>query len=396
MGNFARALVFGVVAFVTVAGCGGGAGTKSPVGEVICDDKRHGLDCESEVRYQGVKTEGGVHVLNIAGGNAAFADTALRQINGEVEKFIISQTRRCRDYNACVLTPQAYLQEASHARERFEGGISPLVDRVNTGDASAADQLLADVGNVKGGPALKISVTLDAVLPDSVGGGTKVIAPNFPLPTNSKIAFNFTVNQTAHVYLFQIDAEKKVSVLFPDDRIATRNPLPAGRAVQIPEKGLRFRVDDKGIGAESVYFVASARPLGALEQTLKRYASGQAQEVRQDALMADIAGAQGGAPAGECATRSRNLVLDDDTSKAARASAGCTRTRGLVLDSAPEPNRAASHSLEARAAAGDDVIVKFFPFQHVTEQDFTAKLAAYNAPGAAGMKTRGISIEGFH
>jgi hypothetical protein len=66
-----------------------------------------------------------------------------------------------------------------------------------------------------------------------------------------------------------------------------------------------------------------------------------------------------------------------------------------VLDAAPAPNENVSHSLEARAAAGDDVIVKFFPFQHVSEAAYQGKLAEYNAPSPEGARTRGISIEGI-
>jgi hypothetical protein len=52
--------------------------------------------------------------------------------------------------------------------------------------------------------------------------------------------------------------------------------------------------------------------------------------------------------------------------------------------------------MEVRTDPGDNVIVKVFPFKHVTEADYSSSLKAApaSAPAApGGMKTRGIVIE---
>lgn len=69
---------------------------------------------------------------------------------------------------------------------------------------------------------------------------TVTAPPNYPLPTNTQVVFKIEVPRAAHVYLFQVDAQKRVSVLFPDDRIAVKNPLSGGTSVVIPTEPSAF------------------------------------------------------------------------------------------------------------------------------------------------------------
>lgn len=139
-----------------------------------------------------------------------------------------------------------------------------------------------------------------------------------------------------------------------------------------------------------MYILASERPLVALEQTLRRYASGEVEQLSKDSGLAEL----GSIEPGKKCTRSRNLALIDGAAPASRAEgADCVASRGFVLDTPPEPNQRVAHSLEARARPGDGVVIKVFPFQHVTEADHPASLKAYNAPTPAGVKTRGIAID---
>lgn len=399
--NLLALVAIALPTFAVAAACSGPDPNTGGSGKATsCPDKRPQLNCESEVAYQGVRTEGGLHVLNI-GANGAFANTALRQINQNVEGYIAGQTRLCREYNACIVTPEQYHAEAEKARAGL-APVAPLVAKINSAEdprerANAADQILTTVTKKGYGPALAINVSLEAELPPTVGGGSIIVPQNYPLPTSSRVAFRFGVSQNAYVYLFQVGTDQNVSVLFPDDRMSTKNPLPANGNGRIPENGLRFKLDDKGIGTENVYIVASSHALTSLEGSLRRFQSGELTRITQDPLLAEFAGIHPGKPC----TKTRDLKLEADDAppapqpraKEAGPPGGCTNSRGLVLDVAPQANVAVTKSIEARAAAGDDTIVKVFRFQHVTEAEYKSKLAEYNAPTPSGIKTRGIAIE---
>ena len=150
---------------------------------------------------------------------------------------------------------------------------------------------------------------------------------------------------------------------------------------QIPAGGQMFRVNEKGIGTENVYIVATSKALGALEASLRKFASGSVEQIDKDALLAGFSAMSPGEVGGDCGTKTRDLELD---APAAAAAPGCTKSRGLVLDDAPAAGQPVSHSMEARTAAGDDTIVKVFPFRHVRENEYAAELAQYNAPTPEG------------
>ena len=351
------------------------------------------LSCDSEVAYQGVKVEGSVHVLNIAGGKGAFNDTALRDVNQAIERYIAGQTRLCREYNACIVDGPTYHAEAAKAREHL-AGLEGLADQYNSAKsvpdrAKAADAIYAKTSGRTETP-LSFRMVMEAAIPDALGGGNIVVPPNYPLPTGARVAFTFQTSNDAYVYIFQVNAQKEVSVLFPDERIDTRNPLPGGTPKAIPPSGQRFRLDDKGVGVENVYLVVSRKPIEVLNATLRKFADGNVALIGQDSLLAGFGTVAPGSPPAECGTRTRDLKLESSNEGAAP---GCTRTRGLVLDDAPEPGRAVTHSMEARTETGDDTIVKVFPFQHVVEGEYRAKVGAYNAPTPEGTRTRGIVIE---
>ena len=347
------------------------------------------LSCDSEVAYQGVKVEGSVHVLSVAGGKAAFADSALRGVNVEIERFVAVQTRLCREYNACIVDGPTYHAEAVKAREflALAGQYNAAISA--TERAKAADAMYAKSSRRAETP-MSFRMTMEAAIPEALGGGNIVVPPNYPLPTGARVAFTFQTSSDAYLYIFQVNAKKEVSVLFPDERIDTRNPLPGNTSKLIPPGGKRFRLDENGVGVENVYLVVSRKPIEILNATLRKFADGSASQIGQDSLLAGFGTVAPGTPPAECGTRARDLKLESSNDGAAP---GCTRSRGLVLDDAPEPGRAVTHSLEARTETGDDTIVKVFPFQHVVEAEYRAKVSAYNAPTPEGTRTRGIVIE---
>jgi hypothetical protein len=167
------------------------------------------------------------------------------------------------------------------------------------------------------------------------------------LATGTKVAFVVRPSKSAYVYLFQRGPDGKVNVLFPDARIATKNPLPAGATLRIPPGEQSFKLNDKDIGTENVYIVASLDPLSSL--------SGAAEKLGSE-----------GAPTGPLLQVTQTTTRE--TSGCPRAleleeTPKCVRSRGLELDG-PSREGAAPASFRGRTEAADSVIVQRFSFEH--------------------------------
>jgi hypothetical protein len=174
-----------------------------------------------------------------------------------------------------------------------------------------------------------------------------------------------TVSKDAYVYMFQTTPSSEVSVLFPDPRIGTQNPLRGGTHAEIPPGRQTFRVDAEDVGTENVYVVVSHKSLANLDAALDKVKAGQVTTIAQDTLLQNVATV---APLGSsipCETRA--LVLED-------APGACAGARGLELVSEAGTSTggtsAATPSMVVRTSPGDDLIIQAFPFQHVTEEAF--------------------------
>jgi hypothetical protein len=346
--------------------------------------KRPSVDCSSEVSYQGYKADGGFGIMNLASGAAKFEETALRRITDATERFITVQTRLCRDYNACALDKNEYNSESRDIRDKLEK-IPVLVEKIKTAPSAddrveALDSLYRHtVPSEQRVEEVALKLALEADLPQDVGGQRITVRPGAPLPTETRVWFWVEAMPKAYVYIFQKSAKGEVSVLFPDERIGTTNPLAGESRVRIPNGDLKFRVNDKDIGTEHIYFAASRTPLPSLDQALARVREGKTTTIGQDKL---LSGFESLPTTGSTDRKCRGLELD--AIDAARPTVGCTRTRGLTLDVSGGFGEGAS--IGAVTEPGDALIVYNFTFEHTTLAGYgeAAKRFASQAP-----KTRG-------
>jgi hypothetical protein len=337
-----------------------------------CGDKpRERIDCSSEIAYQGSKTEGGFGVAGLASGGAGNETRALRRVDEETERFIAMQSRLCRDYNACVLDADTYARESKQIRERVTR-IPELAAAVRSAPSEtervrAMDELYRSAVPEERRPEeVSFRFEMKAELPASAGGKRFAVAPGDMLPTGARVSFEVSVSADAHVYIFQSSPKSGLTVLFPDARIGTQNPLREGQIAAIPGGKQSFRLDDKDLGTERVFIAVSRERVANLDDALARVASGKVNALADDAVLARVGGMDEGG-ADKCKTR--GLVLDTGTP------AGCARSRGLVLDGPSEEGA----SIAARTEPGDDLIVKVLPFQHVAELGYTPPARARGA-----------------
>ena len=343
-------------------------------------EQRPSVDCSSEVSYQGYKADGGFGIMNLAQGAAKFEETALRRINEATERFITVQTRLCRDYNACALDKDQYNSESKDIREKLEK-VPVLVDKVKAA-ASDDDRVVAldslyrhTVPSEQRVEEVALRLALEADLPPDAGGQRITVRPGAPLPTDARVWFWVEVMPQAYVYIFQKSAKGEVTVLFPDERIGTTNPLAGETKVRIPNGDLKFKVNDKDMGVEHVYFAASRKPLSSLDQALARVREGKTTTIGQDKL---LAGFEALPTTGSVDRKCRGLELD------VAPTSGCSRQRGLELD--VSGGFGEGSSIGAVTEPGDNLIVYSFTFEHTTLAGYgdAAKRYTSQAP-----KTRG-------
>lgn len=349
--------LFGVVrllgpALWVLSACGGSGGGGNAKAPVKCGaEERVQLSCESEFKYEGRNIEGGFSALGFGNASAKTDETALRQIDQQTEQYAAQAKRLCEEYNACIVDKDTYATRSENLRRRMSK-VPELYDGLKAAsDPEQRRKALADAYQelVPDGQRRELTLSLSVQAKTPSDASFAPIKPGRSLPTETRIAFSLQVSQPAHVYLFQKSPDGKLSVLFPDARIATQNPIPAGAELRIPPGAGAFRLNDKDIGTERVYVVASLEPLPNLAQAADAVASGAAPQ----GALAKATQVPSNKPDPSC--NERGLELDDTSSS------GCVRPRGLELDPDPAGNGA---SLRARTEAADGVLFQVFSFEH--------------------------------
>ena len=344
-----------VVNILVAIGCGPSPADPKTSGMKCGGEDRPQLNCESEFKYESRRFEGGLSVAGIGGINAKSDEAALRAIDQGTEQYVAQSRRLCDEYNKCVVDKEAYSTRSENLRRRMSK-VPELFDEVKGAkddDArkkalgKAYRQLVPDDARRE----LALDFSVDAQKPGE--GGPRAIAAGERLPTGTKVAFIVRPSKGAYLYLFQKGPDGKVNVLFPDTRIGTKNPLAAGAGLRLPPAaGASFKLNDKDLGTERVYLVASLDPVVSLDGAIATAAGGSA----PSGALASVTAAQRDSTPG-C---TRALELDEGPAPK------CTRTRGLELDEEPPGSGAAPEraSFRARTEAADSVIVQVFAFEH--------------------------------
>lgn len=145
----------------------------------------------TELPYDGIQTSGGVGVLGLGNASAKYEDVAVRRINEQVEKYVATQARLCKEYNACVIDDRTYHEEAQRLRALLVD-TGATASRLSTaGSEGERRRILSDV-YAKTVPAsarpeeVELEMSIVAELPPELAAqkpGQFVVRPNEPLPT---------------------------------------------------------------------------------------------------------------------------------------------------------------------------------------------------------------------
>ena len=392
--------IFATAALVAyLLACGGSANqpnTQAGESRVCAGQERVMLDCSSEVAYQGGSGEAKIDIGSLVDVGGKFERTAIRRVSEQVASYVAAQTRACRDYNACILSPAQYGAEATETRRRLTA-LPALIEAIKSATSEserlrALDYLYRGiVPEAARTEEVTFRMAMVAKLPDELGGGAFSLPPGGAVPTGAQVHFVVDVSVDAYLYMFQSTPSGEVTVLFPDARIGTRNPLAGGRSGRIP-RTQTFRVNESDIGTEQLYVVVSRKPLQDLDRALELVRSGEITSLEGDTILSTLSTVAPPTLASRCKGsvslregKSRGLALAKDTAKPA-----CRRPRALELDPAAESESIGGVSPQAmrvRTRPGDDLIVSVHPFEHLT-------LAAYRKQAKTGaLNKRGIMLE---
>jgi hypothetical protein len=310
-------------------------------------EERQPLNCESEFKYEGRKIEGGFSAVGLGGANAKTEESALRAIDKETEQYAAQSRRLCDEYNKCVVDKATYATRSENLRRRMSKA-PELLDEVKSATdedarrkalAKAYTQLVPDETRRE----LALEFSVEATKP--ADSAAKAIVQGERLPSGTKVAFVVHPSKSAYVYLFQKGPDGKVNVLFPDARMPTKNPLAANATLRLPPGVGSFKLNDKDIGTERVYLVASLEPVVSLDGAMAKIESGPSGALAQVTRADDK---------GKGCTRALEYDEGDGNAK-------CIRSRGLEYDEGPSAQPA---SFRARTEAADSVIVQVFAFEH--------------------------------
>ncbi|MEZ4451396.1 MAG: DUF4384 domain-containing protein [Nannocystaceae bacterium] len=290
------------------------------------------IDCDTEIEYQGRTVEGRVDAGKFGAAEAKTSLDAVRQIDQVVERYLARWRGMCREYNAGVYDKESYRVESRAMRQKMEELDALLMKLANAPDSAAYQAVLTSMYRAmvpaEERETLELSFRVLAQRPGDAAPA--LVREGERLPTGTKLSFELSPSRSAYVYLYQVSPSGEVSVLFPDPRIAARNPLSG--ALQLPPPPGSFRLNAEDVGRETVHLVASRTALPELESTL----------------------GSPGVSAAAAGCSSRGLEYD------AGAPSGCEGTRGLEYDAGGE-----GASLAATSELGGDRIVQAFSFEHV-------------------------------
>lgn len=324
--------------------------------DITCDDgTRYLMNCESsEWAYEGNITEahGGFTAtkwIQIKA-DAKNETEAIRQVSDELKSYAAQWKRLCQSYNSCAMSKAEYVKQSQLIGNRLDG-VDEAYNIMHATDASPEEKRAALAATYTKVVPKNEQISLELTF-SVLNEKSEPVPQGYRFLSGERLAFQIETSKDAYVYIFQKNASGEIGVLFPDQRISLVNPLPAEHTTRIPSGEVFFKLDNKDIGMETVYIVASLRQITTMEQASQIIAKGEKPTQHVEQLTALAA-------QNENTTCSRGLELDSPQQN------DCARSRGIVLDSNDETQA----SLTATSEAADDTIIQLFTFEHAKPQD---------------------------
>jgi|GEM_PF-3222777 len=346
------------------------------------------MNCDGTIQYNGNAVQAEAAIKSIFSANGSSTPEAVRDAPERVQAYQESFRQLCEQHNACAVKGAEFADLQRESRLALVD-LATAEQKAQLARVFEEQQPKGADGRLVGYPEQTLVFRMLAQLPD---GSVQVVRPNEPIPTGTSTWFEVTLATDGYLYMFQKTEALGVSALFPHQQIQIENPLKAGRSYRIPPEPASFGVDEKDLGTENLYIFVSPRPNQEFQQELEKMAAADASRMSDYETLGSLDSMAAGGKDPGCRTR----ALKFQSGEATRQAPACTRSRGLVLQGGSdnlEPKRRPQNSLQVEPDPGDNVIVKVFPWQHVSAEDYAAKKSAYEDPGDSGKLKRGALVE---
>ncbi len=129
-----------------------------------------------------------------------------------------------------------------------------------------------DVGRGLGGvvPSPQQATDVSISVKRKRNGGEDYLLNGDSLAQTDNYAIEFRPKESAHVYIFQVDAKEKIFKLFPNtEYLEKNNPLQGGELYRIPDQDRWFYLDENK-GKEYLIVLAQKEPLADAENICKK------------------------------------------------------------------------------------------------------------------------------
>lgn len=264
-----------------LTGCGVGLGIALGIMGPACDKKPPGsrppqqltcadgtlraqIDCSTDLGLKEKVVAANASLGNIGLGiGAKYEERAVGQVTDSTYQLALRLESLCKEYNACVMTPQAYSAEAGEIRSKLDQHVGLVQSLDSTTTAEIGDTIWSNARPDLAGDRLSLRYALEI---DDGKGSHRTHADGAVLHSGDSFRVQVHPSHSAYVYILLISSTGEASQLFPLPEMGLRNPLAADSDAAIPNDGT-FDLDAV-TGEESLQILASTKPLTNIEARL--------------------------------------------------------------------------------------------------------------------------------
>lgn len=303
---------------------------------LTCPDEsvRPKLDCSSDVGLQKRVKSANVKLAHFQLGlGGRYEEEASGTITDSTYQFALQLERLCKEYNSCIITPDAYRAGSVQIRKVLQSHLTMMAGYAE--GHQLGGKLWANATQQPLNQLISMDYRVEALRPST--GARIVHQSGTALQTGDRVSFHVTLNQQAHLYFLLLSSQGDAVGLFPDPRTGRMNPLPAGTTVRIPA-GTGAFVLDSTPGTETLHLIATKQPLADLQERLRALGSDEKVDGVEVLQVIGTHLCSGGMD-------TRGMSLDSSS-----VQCGQWQTRGMPLD-------AAGDGQVVTAVPGDDVVM---------------------------------------
>jgi Domain of unknown function (DUF4384) len=249
------------------AACGAGLTHVGPAPSVHCGtEERVQVDCSSFQALGGRVLEVNAGLAKIGlGFQAKYETQALQQVRESTEHLALDLESACRNYNACALDRQSYLDEERRVTELLSRHLRLSEQQQQAKATDVGDQLWSNARPDLARERLSLEYRLEV----RTASGYRTHISGTELKSGDEVRFFLKPSREAFVYVLLLSSQGTPSLLHPLPELGLENPVPAQRELITPPPQSARLVVDQVVGTEHLEIIASLTQLHDLSERME-------------------------------------------------------------------------------------------------------------------------------